>query len=94
MRDKLVKTDGSDIESAVTNTVGCVNDILHSMFSSLSISLIGKSVTLHETNYHYKAYLEKLLNYDSDASGTHLVSGFWYLDSLQNSNTSVVTSDG
>ena len=53
------------------------------MFSYLSVSLNGKSVTLHETNYHYKAYLEKLLNYDSDASGTNLVSSLWYLDSSQ-----------
>jgi hypothetical protein len=51
------------------------------MFSSLSVSLNGRPVTLHETNYHYKAYLENLLNYGSDASGTHLVSSFWVLDS-------------
>ena len=51
------------------------------MFSSLNVSLNGKPVTLYDTNYHYKAYLEKLLNYGSDASGTHLVSSFWYLDS-------------
>ena len=49
------------------------------MFSSLSVSLNDKPVTLHETSYRYKAYLEKLLNYGSDASGTHLVSSFWYL---------------
>jgi len=53
------------------------------MFCSLSVSLSGKPVTLHETNYHYKDYLEKLLNYISDASGTHLVSSLWYLDSSQ-----------
>ena len=64
-----------------TNTVGCVNNLLHSTFSSLSFSLNGKPVTLHETNYHYKAYLEKLLNYGSDASCTHLLSIFWFLDS-------------
>jgi len=81
LRIKLVKTDGSDLKSGELNTVGCVNNLLHSMFSSLSVSLNGKPVTLHETNYHYKAYLEKLLNYGSDASGTHLVSSFWYLDS-------------
>jgi hypothetical protein len=40
------------------------------MFSSLSVSLNGKPVTRHETNYHYKVYLEKLLNYGADASGT------------------------
>ena len=44
-----------------TNTVGCMNNLLHSMFSSLSVSLNGKPATLHETNIHYKAYLEKLL---------------------------------
>ena len=49
------------------------------MFSSFNVSLNGKPVTIHDTNYHYKAYLEKLLNYGSDASGTHLVSSFWYL---------------
>jgi len=51
------------------------------MFCSLTISLNGKPVTLHETNYPYKAYVEKLLKYGSGASGTHLVSSFWYLDS-------------
>ena len=80
LRIKLVKTDGSDLESAEPNTVVFVNNLLHSMFSSLSGCLNGKPVTLHETNYHYKAYLEKLLNYGSDESGTHLVTSFWYLD--------------
>jgi len=78
---KHVKTDGSDIASDEANTVGCVNNLLHSMFSSLSLSLNGKPVTLHEANYHYKAYLEKVLNYGSDASGTHLLSSFWFLNS-------------
>jgi len=49
----------------------------------LSVSLNGKHVTVQETNYHYKANLEKLLNYGSDASGTHLMSSLWYLDSSQ-----------
>jgi len=81
LRVKLVKTDGSDIESAVPNTVGCVNNLLHSTFSSLSISQNGKPVTLQETSYHFKAYLEKLLNYGSEASSAPLVSSFLYLDS-------------
>jgi hypothetical protein len=81
LRIKLVKTDGTDLTGAEPNTVGCVNNLLHSMFSSLSVSLNGKPVSLHETNYHYKAYLEKLLNYGADASGTHLVSSFWFMDS-------------
>ena len=51
------------------------------MFSSLNVLLNGKPVNLYDTNYHYKAYLENLLNYGSDASVTHLVSSFCYLDS-------------
>ena len=82
LRIKLVKNDGSDIDSAKTNTAGCVNNLLDSMFSSLSVWLNCKHDTFHETNYHYKAYLEKLVNYGSDASGTHLVSSFWNLDSF------------
>ena len=53
------------------------------MFSSVIVSLNGKAITVHETNYHYRTYLEKLLNYGSDASVTHLVSSVWYLDSLR-----------
>jgi len=53
------------------------------MFSYLRVSLNGKLLTLHETNYHYKANLEKFLNYGSEASGTRLVFSFWYLDSSQ-----------
>ena len=81
LRLKLVKPDGSDLPATDKNTVGCVNNLLHSLFSSLSVSLNGKPVTLHETNYYYKAYFESLLNYGSDASDTHLVSNFWFLDS-------------
>jgi hypothetical protein len=91
LRIKLVKTDGSGISSAESNTAGCVNNLLHSMFSCLSVSLNGKPVTLHETNYHYKAYFEKLLNYGSDASGTHLVSASGILIRLKNSETIMVT---
>jgi hypothetical protein len=81
LRIKLLKTDGSNLPTAEPNKAGCVNKLLHSMSSSLCVILNGKHVTLHEANYHYKAYLENFLNYGSDASGTHLVSSFWFLDS-------------
>jgi hypothetical protein len=50
LRIKLVKTDGSDTYRAKLNTVVCVNNLLHSMISCLSVSLNSKHVTLHETN--------------------------------------------
>jgi len=75
LRIKLVNTDGSDIENTALNTVGCVNNLLHAMFSSISVSLNGKQVTLHGSIYHYKAYMEKV-NYGSDATSIHLDSNF------------------
>jgi len=47
-RIKLVKTDGSDLPSGEINTVGSVNTLLHSMFSSLSVSLNDKTITLRD----------------------------------------------
>ena len=79
-----MKTDESDLASAEPNPVGCVNNFLHSMFSPLNVSLKGKPFTLQETDYYYKAYFEKLLNYGSDASGKRLVSSFWNHDSHKN----------
>ena len=70
-----MNTDGSDISSAVSNTAGSVHNLLHSMFSFLSVS--------SRDRLSLQGFLEKLLNYGSDASCTHLVSSFWYLDSSQ-----------
>jgi len=52
LRFKRVKTNGSDLASVEANTVDCVNNLLHSMFSSLSVPIKGKTVTLHGSNYH------------------------------------------
>jgi hypothetical protein len=49
LRIKLVKTDGSDFGSTDENTVGCVNKLLHTLYISLSVSLNGKPIILHET---------------------------------------------
>ena len=67
------------IYRVANQTVVCINNLLHSMFRSFSVSLNGKIITLHETNNYFQAYLEKLLNYGSDASNMHLVSSFWFL---------------
>jgi len=39
LRIKIVKTDGSHLSSAESNLLGQVNNLLYSMFSSLSVSL-------------------------------------------------------
>jgi hypothetical protein len=77
---KLVKTNGSDIVPADANKTGCVNNLMHSLFTSLRIALNGKPVTLYDAHYFIKAYIEKLLNFGSDACRTHVQSSFFILD--------------
>jgi len=78
LRIEHVKTDGSHIKSSKSNTVRCLFNLIHPIFSSLILSLNGKTVTFHEKNYHYNAYIQELRNYCSDAL-THLVSNLLYV---------------
>jgi hypothetical protein len=49
-----------------------VNNILHSLFSEIDVSLNGKVVTPGTDTYPYKAYLEKLLSYSPDTLQTQM----------------------
>ncbi|XP_062611654.1 uncharacterized protein F54H12.2-like [Saccostrea cucullata] len=59
---KFTKDDGSNLTGA-NSTSSPVNNILHSMFTEIDVSLNGKIVTPGTDTYPYKAYLEKLLSY-------------------------------
>lgn len=74
---QLKSKDNTDLTDA---TVGVVNNILHSLFRSVSVYLNNVPVSHSDNNYHYKSYIQTLLNYGSDASRTHLTSSGWYPD--------------
>lgn len=59
---------------------GVVNNILHSLFRQITITMNGKSIAQTDTNYSYRALITNLLNYGNDASSTHLESTGWKLD--------------
>lgn len=60
--------------------VGVVNNLLHSLFRNCTIYLNNTAISQSDNNYHYRAYIEKLLNYGSDATNTHLETTGWILD--------------
>ena len=68
---KFTKGDGSDLTGA-NSTSTPVNNILHSLFSEIDVSLNGKVVTPGTDTYPYKAYLEKLLSYSPDTLHTQM----------------------
>ncbi|XP_033255796.1 uncharacterized protein F54H12.2-like [Drosophila miranda] len=72
---QLRKSDNTNIEG---NDVGVVNNILHSMFRSSSVYLNNILVSQSDNNYHYRSYLQTILNYGSDASESHLATQGYY----------------
>ena len=88
---KITKEDGTDLDG--DDKVAPINMLLHTMFSEVEMYLGDKRITSSTNNYHYKAYIETLLNYGLDAAGSKLTSEMFYkdtagqMDNLTNSNT-------
>ena len=77
IKGKLLKEDNTVLGD--TDYTAEINNLLHSLFSQCSISLNGTQITQAGELYNYRAYLEKLLIYGSDAAESHLkmLSGTW-----------------
>jgi len=86
LKVQLVKENGSAFTTIETQPL-VVNNILHSLFQSVSLSLNGKVITNSDQNYAYRAYMENILNYGTDASNTHLKVGGWNMHSSDADST-------
>ena len=75
---KIERANGTPLEAG--DTVGPVNNLLHSMFSQVDVSLNGTLITNSTTTYLYKAYLESLLTSGPAAKRSQLTSGLFYKD--------------
>jgi len=75
---KIVKENGNDL--AVTDGVGPVNNLLHSLFSQVDVSLNGTSITKSSDSYPYRAYLENLLSFGPAAKKYQLTAAVFYKD--------------
>ena len=62
---QLMKSDGSAIAKADIKT-GFINNIFHSLFQNVEVKLNQKTVTDSDQNYHYLAYLTKLMSYSPE----------------------------
>ena len=58
---KVVKPDGSDLEAGTHTSV--VNNLFHSLFSSIDLYLNNRLVSSNIDTYPYRAYLDNLLSY-------------------------------
>lgn len=78
IRAKITHTDGSNLKP--TEYVGPVNNFLHAMFSQVDVTLQNKLITSSTTHYPYKAMIQNLLSYGSEAKNTFLSGQLWKSD--------------
>lgn len=78
LRVKIVKEDGSALTDE--DNVAPVNNFLHSIFDHVGIELNNKTITTPSNSYHYRSYIETLLNYTEEAKKTHLSSSLFVKD--------------
>ena len=72
---KVTRADGDDLLLALP--VGPLNNWLHSLFSQVDVYLNCTFVTPSTNTYAYRAYIETLLSYGTDAKDTQLTGQLW-----------------
>ena len=78
VRAKITRVNNDNLEA--NDTVGPVNNFLHSLFSQVDVSLNGTLITSSTNTYAYRAYIETLLSYGGDAKSSQLTSALFYKD--------------
>jgi hypothetical protein len=78
VRAKITRANNDDLDAA--DTVGPVNNFLHSLFSQVDVLLNGTLITSSTNTYAYRAHIETLLSYGTDAKSSQLISALFYKD--------------
>ena len=75
MKLGLKKSDGNNL--VANETLFPVNNLAHSIIKQIDLHLNGTLISPQSDTYHYKAYFERLLNYDRDGE-TVLKPAGWF----------------
>lgn len=78
VKAKLQRANGADLDAA--DQVGPVNNFLHSLFNEVEVSLNGTLISTSTNTYPYRAYMENLLSYGSEAKESQLTSELFFKD--------------
>ena len=79
-RVKLAKSDGSAVATADWTKVSVVNNLLHSLWSQIDLTIGDSQTTLALQTYPYRAYFETILGSTEWSRNSHLQSGLFCLD--------------
>ena len=70
------KDDASNL--LIGDVMGLVNNLAPSLFKQINVRLNGTLISPQTDTYHYKAFVETVLNHDGDDGETILVPEGWY----------------
>ena len=70
-------TAGTVANLLATDLIGIVNNFANSLFKQINVRLNSTLISPQTDTYHYKAFLETILNYDRDDGETILVPAGW-----------------
>ena len=90
-RVKITMPDGNNLPDDAP--CGPVNLFLHSMFNQVDVHLNDRMVSTASNTYAYRAMIETLLTYGSDAKTSHLTAGLFYKDTAQRMDATDPTLD-
>ena len=72
-----LKANLTNSDANNTRNTYCVNNFGHSIFRDMTLSMNGVLMTEQSNTYHYRAYLETLLNYNREEGATKLAPQGW-----------------
>ena len=76
MELRLKKSTNDDL--VANEKLWPVNNLAHWIIKQIDLYLNGTLISPQSDNYHYKAYLEELLNYDREDGKTVLAPQGWF----------------
>ena len=72
-----LKANLTNSDANNTRNTYCVNNFAHTIFRDINLSMNGVLMTEQANTYHYRAYLETLLNFSQEEGITKLASQGW-----------------
>ena len=73
----ISSAEGAASDANNSKYVYCVNNFGHTLFSQMNVNFNGVLMSEQSNAYHYKAYIETLLNYSREEGKSFLASQGW-----------------
>jgi hypothetical protein len=80
LKVKMENGKSADHKEALDKSIGVCNNLFHSLFQQIQISLNNSPVENTNQMYAYRAYLENLLTYDKESKEQLLAGNLWVKD--------------